>query len=66
MSANQTLISIYAVLFAVAVIARAVTGPIPDLAGGKHSLYATAKTAPYISSLSSDVMLAASDAPPAR
>jgi hypothetical protein len=63
MSANQALISIYAALFAVALIARAVTGPITDPAGGKHGLYATAKAAPFISSLSNDVRLAASDAP---
>jgi hypothetical protein len=64
MSTNKMLISIYAALFAVAIIARALIGPLPDLADTGAGLYAMGKVAPMPSIHASDVQMAVSDAPP--
>jgi len=67
MSTSQMLIALYAALFAVAVIARAVTGPIPDLAaGGKGGLYAVAKAGERSAGGLPEMQMAVSDGAPSR
>jgi hypothetical protein len=66
MSTTRMLISIYAALFAVAVIARIVAGPLPDMTGTGAGLYAMGKVPPQPDIRAGDVQMAVSDALPAQ